>query len=175
MAHKNLSYESKEPAFLQRLRAQTAGNYQERPLNRPKKHRNPEDDEEDEPVYVLEDNTTLSGKEFEALKDKAAAEEDDDKAEGDKDDGDGSGTTKKATKDSKDGKDGKDSKTRDSVLEVGIKAQKRKIGKVVGAEASGDEGQKEEEKKDAKKNTDEAPKKKKPKSKGRVKLSFGDD
>ncbi|EPS44553.1 hypothetical protein H072_1466 [Dactylellina haptotyla CBS 200.50] len=166
MAHKNLSYESKEPAFLQRLRAQTAGIQQERPLNRPKKQRNPEDEEEDEPVYVLEDNTTLSGKEFEALKDKTveeakASEEDHDKADGE---------GKKTSKDS--GKDGKDHKARDSVLDVGAKSQKRKIAKVVGAETSGGE---EEEKEPEKNKPDAAPKKKKPKSKGKVKLSFGDD
>ncbi|KAK6533493.1 hypothetical protein TWF694_002432 [Orbilia ellipsospora] len=165
MSHKNLSYESKEPAFLQRLRAQAAGTYQERPLNRPKKQRNPEDDEDDEPVYVLEDNSTLSGKEFEALKDKTA--QDAKAADGDKDEPEG----KKASEGGKD--DQKDAKARDSVLEVGAKAQKRKIGKIVGAEAS----DKEEEPKEKaeKKKSDETPKKKKPKSKGRVKLSFGDD
>ncbi|KAK6521112.1 hypothetical protein TWF506_001344 [Arthrobotrys conoides] len=168
MAHKNLSYESKEPAFLQRLRAQTAGVYQERPLNRPKKQRNPEDDEEDEPVYVLEDNTTLSGKEFDALKEetaaKAKASEEDEDQEADPD--------KPSNRDPGDkSKGAKNEKPKDSVLEVGVKTQKRKIAKVVGAEASDDEVKKA----DGKDKKNEAPKKKKPRPKQKVKLSFGDD
>ncbi|RVD88530.1 uncharacterized protein DFL_002712 [Arthrobotrys flagrans] len=167
MSHKNLSYESKEPAFLQRLRAQTAGVYQERPLNRPKKQRNPEDDEEDEPVYVLEDNTTLSGKEFDALKEETAAkakasEEGDQETDPDK-------TTEKDPEDRS--KDTKAEKSKDSVLEIGVRTQKRKIAKVVGAEASDDEAKKV----DGKDKKDEAPKKKKPRPKQKVKLSFGDD
>ncbi|KAF3209988.1 hypothetical protein TWF192_002283 [Orbilia oligospora] len=168
MAHKNLSYESKEPAFLQRLRAQTAGVYQERPLNRPKKQRNPEDEEEDEPVYVLEDNTTLSGREFDALKEETAAkaksseEEEGQEADPDKvSKGDLEDKSKRT----------KNEKSKDSVLEIGVKTQKRKIAKVVGAEASDDEANKA----DRKDKEDEAPKKKKPRPKQKVKLSFGDD
>ncbi|KAF3930519.1 hypothetical protein ABW19_dt0201537 [Dactylella cylindrospora] len=160
MAHKNLSYESKEPAFLQRLRAQTAGVYQERPLNRPKKQRNPEDDEEDEPVYVLEDNTTISSKEFEALKEGPGKTDTSDEHVS---------SETGAKKDSeKDPKDEKEQKPKDLVLEIGGKTQKRKIVKVVGAEASDDE-------EETKKKSEELPKKKKPKSKQKVKLSFGDD
>ncbi|KAK6351159.1 hypothetical protein TWF718_004329 [Orbilia javanica] len=167
MAHKNLSYESKEPAFLQRLRAQTAGVYQERPLNRPKKQRNPEDDEEDEPVYVLEDNTTLSGKEFNALKEETAA-----KAKPSEEDDQGTDPDKASKGDPEDkSKDTKAEKSKDSVLEVGVKTQKRKIAKIVGAEASDDE----EKKVDGKDKKEDAPKKKKPRSKQKVKLSFGDD
>ncbi|KAK6361611.1 hypothetical protein TWF730_005330 [Orbilia blumenaviensis] len=168
MAHKNLSYESKEPAFLQRLRAQTAGVYQERPLNRPKKQRNPEDDEEDEPVYVLEDNTTLSGKEFDALKEETAAKAKAEEEEGIID----TDKSEKAKEDPEDKSKGtKNEKSKDSVLEIGVKTQKRKIAKVVGAEASDDEAKKDNGK--AKK--DEPPKKKKARPKQKVKLSFGDD
>ncbi|KAK6350103.1 hypothetical protein TWF696_006350 [Orbilia brochopaga] len=164
MAHKNLSYESREPAFLQRLRAQAAGVHQERPLNRPKKQRNPEDDEEDQPVYVLEDNSTLSSKEFEALKDETEAKA---KAEAEED-----GTNSELTLTSKppEGDQKGKEKGKDAVLEAGAKAQKRKIAKVVGAEASGDDA---EEKKDEKK--EEVRKTKKPRPKQKVKLSFGDD
>ncbi|KAF3902794.1 hypothetical protein AA313_de0205008 [Arthrobotrys entomopaga] len=172
MAHKNLSYGSDPVPVNQQTsksapQAQAVGTYQERPINRPKKQRNPEDDEDDEPVYVLEDNTTLSGKEFEALKDKTA--QDAKSTDGDKDEPDPA--AKKASEDGKD--DQKDSKARASVLEAGAKAQKRKLVKVVGAEASDEEDEQKE--KAEKKKSDEAPKKKKPKSKGRVKLSFGDD
>lgn len=138
--------------------------YQERPLNRPKKQRNPEDDEEDEPVYVLEDNTTLSGKEFDALKEETAAKAKASEEEIDPD---------KATKKDPDAKseDTKNEKQKDSVLEIGVKTQKRKIAKVVGAEASDDETKKG----DGKDKKDDAPKKKKARPKQKVKLSFGDD
>ncbi|KAF3908455.1 hypothetical protein ABW21_db0202953 [Orbilia brochopaga] len=167
MAHKNLSYESKEPAFLQRLRAQAAGTYQERPLNRPKKQRNPEDDEEDQPVYVLEDNSTLSGKEFEALKDETEAKAKTETAE--------DGTPPDSTLKPPDGDSKAKEKAKDAVLEVGAKAQKRKIGKIVGAEASGDEEENTAKKKDEKTGKEEVRKAKKPRPKRKVKLSFGDD
>ncbi|KAJ6261917.1 hypothetical protein Dda_2716 [Drechslerella dactyloides] len=172
MAHKNLSYESREPAFLQRLRAQAAGVHHERPLNRPKKQRNPEDDEEDEPVYVLEDNSTLSGKEFEALKDETEAKA---KA-GEADDAPTSDAT--SIKPSDGDQKGKE-KTKDAVLEVGAKAQKRKIGKVIGAGTSGDEadgkGADDKRSKQEKDGKEEPRKTKKPRPKQKVKLSFGDD
>lgn len=150
---------------MQRLRAQTAGIHQERPLNRPKKQRNPEDDEEDEPVYVLDDNSTLTAKEFEALKDKSSTEKGEDEKQ--------EGLPIASDEKSEDKGDlNKDDKSRNSVLEIGGKAQKRKIGKIVGAEASDDEPA---EKKNKAAGTGETPKKKKPKSKQKVKLSFGDD
>ncbi|EWC48145.1 hypothetical protein DRE_02249 [Drechslerella stenobrocha 248] len=168
MAHKNLSYESKEPAFLQRLRAQAAGTYRQPPSNRPKGLRNPDDDEEDQPVYVLEDNTTLSSKEFEALKD--GADTPPEGAEGAEDQPSASGDP--PASDSKD----VSKKPEHAVLEVGKKVQKRKIAKVVGATTSSDEGEEEQEGKDKDKDKKvPARKTKRTRPKQKVKLSFGDD
>jgi len=70
------SKESREPAFLQRLRAQSAGNFTDRPAPRPRKQRNPEDDEEDEPIYVTDDGQVISSKEFKQMNE--GNEQDDD-------------------------------------------------------------------------------------------------
>jgi len=168
MAHKNLIYESREPAFLQKLRAQAAGgSYQDRVSQRPKRLRNPEEDEEDEPVYVLDDNTTLTKKEFDALNDEPSKDSGD-KSEKDDDDSKKEGEEGTGTKLGK-----TDGKSRDSVLDIGVKTHKRKIGKVIGGDA---EEHVEKESKDGKVTpNNDAPKKKKAKSKGRVKLSFGTD
>ncbi|KAB8261738.1 hypothetical protein BDV32DRAFT_30553 [Aspergillus pseudonomiae] len=65
---KNLAYEAKEPAFLQRLRNQygdTSGRL-ERPIARPRKLKDADDD--DDPTYVDEEsNEVISKEEYEAL------------------------------------------------------------------------------------------------------------
>ncbi|MCJ1402751.1 hypothetical protein MMC11_005972 [Xylographa trunciseda] len=67
---KNLTYESKEPAFLRRLKNEYGGgnsDRHERPSARPRKQKHSEDDE-DEPTYVDEDsNDTLTKAEYEAI------------------------------------------------------------------------------------------------------------
>ncbi|EAW13204.1 DUF4604 domain-containing protein [Aspergillus clavatus NRRL 1] len=66
---KNLAYENKQPAFLQRLRNQygdTSGRL-ERPVARPRLTKT-DDDDDDEPTYVFEEsNEAITKEEFEAL------------------------------------------------------------------------------------------------------------
>lgn len=66
---KNLAYEAKEPAFLQRLKNQYGGTSGrlERPIARPRKQKDNHDDD-DEPTYVDEEsNEVISKGEYEAL------------------------------------------------------------------------------------------------------------
>lgn len=67
---KDLSYDSSLPPFLQRLRAQNTGygdngdpDRHERPLARPKKAKNPDDD--DGPTFVDESGDTVSKEDYE--------------------------------------------------------------------------------------------------------------
>ncbi|OCL09582.1 hypothetical protein AOQ84DRAFT_375694 [Glonium stellatum] len=66
---KNLSYDAKEPAFLRKLKEEVSGtdsDCHDRPLARPK--RGKQEDDDDGPTYVLEDsNMALSKSEYEAL------------------------------------------------------------------------------------------------------------
>ncbi|GIJ86285.1 hypothetical protein Asppvi_005171 [Aspergillus pseudoviridinutans] len=66
---KNLAYENKQPAFLQKLRNQygdTSGRL-ERPVARPRLAKK-DDEDDDEPTYVDEDsNEVISKEEYEAL------------------------------------------------------------------------------------------------------------
>ncbi|KAJ5946277.1 hypothetical protein N7454_003116 [Penicillium verhagenii] len=65
------AYEAQEPAFLQRLRGQYGGDTSgrlERPAARPKKIKDPKDEEDDEPVYVDEEsNQVITKEEYKAL------------------------------------------------------------------------------------------------------------
>ncbi|KAE8356717.1 hypothetical protein BDV28DRAFT_126446 [Aspergillus coremiiformis] len=66
---KNLAYEAKEPAFLQRLRNQYGGTSGrlERPIARPRRQKDDHGDD-DEPTYVDEEsNEVISKEEYEAL------------------------------------------------------------------------------------------------------------
>ena len=79
---KDLSYDSSLPPFLQRLRAQNTGygddgdpDRHERPLARPKKAKNPDDD--DGPTFVDESGETVTKEDYEKqLKGDAEGEED---------------------------------------------------------------------------------------------------
>jgi len=138
-----------QPAFLQRLRGQIAGDESA--------HRNPavarnkkldRDDEDDAPTYVLEDtHESLTKAEYDALV---------------------------AGKDADPDEDSKDSETKDKdpapqqkdkIVEVGKASKKRKAAKVIGGD--------EEKGKDGIDNNAKVIKKPKKKSKP-VKLSFGD-
>ncbi|KAK7537864.1 hypothetical protein IWX49DRAFT_590519 [Phyllosticta citricarpa] len=74
---KNLSYDRSEPAFLRRLKGEATGDRDtdrhERPVARPRgRARQPGDDEDDGPTYVLEESgDALSKAEYEALLDPA--------------------------------------------------------------------------------------------------------
>jgi len=67
---KNLTYESKEPAFLRKLKNEYGGSNSdrhERPSARPRKQKDGEDDD-DEPTYVDEEsNDTLTKAQYEAI------------------------------------------------------------------------------------------------------------
>ena len=70
---KDLAYDAKEPAFLQRIRGHQSGSgvdsdRHERPIARPRGAARANNDDDDAPTYVVEDsNTTLSKEEYEAL------------------------------------------------------------------------------------------------------------
>ncbi|KAJ5653820.1 hypothetical protein N7490_000823 [Penicillium lividum] len=65
------AYEANEPAFLQRLRGQYGGDTSgrlERPAARPKKLKDPKEEEDDEPVYLDEEsNEVITKEEYKAL------------------------------------------------------------------------------------------------------------
>lgn len=150
--------DSSQPAFLQRLRGQLAGDDSARhqqPIARNKRAK--QDDEDDAPTYVLEDtNQSLTKEEYEAL----VSGKDDSKAE---DSTTGNGQQTETAE--------QDSKPKRKIPEVGTNFKKRKVAKVIGdEEPSGSK---------ASAKTSEISTKepgKRPKKKGKpVKLSFGDD
>ncbi|KAL9086471.1 MAG: hypothetical protein Q9165_007087 [Trypethelium subeluteriae] len=158
---KNLSYESNEPSFLRKLRAENtvvASGQQERPVARAKRSKEVADD--DDPTYVLEgSNDTLSKAEYEALNNAQASENKDADAKSQTSAGERAETgDEKLQADEKDGRASKQQTTG-----IGKSHKKRKSGKVVGT----DEMQEEL----SEKKRDQKPKKK---TKA-LKLSFGDD
>ncbi|PYH87988.1 hypothetical protein BO71DRAFT_366229 [Aspergillus ellipticus CBS 707.79] len=157
---KDLAYEAKQPAFLQRLQNQygdTSGRL-ERPISRPRKAKNTDDD--DGPTYVDEEsNEIISKEEYEALV-RGDGETDPKKDAEDKGPS-GSG----AGEDGKGGDEGAASASKQNVAEIGG-PRKRKQAKAIGDEAPAAE-------------TEETPKKdagsRKPKQKKKkIKLSFDD-
>ncbi|KAI9667358.1 MAG: hypothetical protein M1821_000173 [Bathelium mastoideum] len=159
---KNLSYESNEPSFLRKLRAENGGvtsDRQERPIARPKRSKNTDDD--DGPTFVLEEsNNTLSKAEYEALI-KAATGAKNDKTT----DADTSVNNGPNGADTERGKaEGSDKKpAQQQTTEIGMTQKKRKLGKIVTADESHEA-------------TAEPKSGKRPKKKAKaVKLSFGDD
>ncbi|KAJ5279632.1 hypothetical protein N7478_005004 [Penicillium angulare] len=81
MPNPKFAYEAKEPAFLQRLRGQygsgdTSGRL-ERPAARPRKLKDPKDEEDDAPVYIDEEsNEVITKEEYKVLAQGDAAKED---------------------------------------------------------------------------------------------------
>ncbi|KAF2278661.1 uncharacterized protein EI97DRAFT_448535 [Westerdykella ornata] len=145
---KDLTYDAAQPAFLQRLRGQIAGDGSARPEpSIPRNKKLVRDDEDDAPTYVLEGtNQSLTKAEYEALvagKDADAAED--------------SAPTTIEHKDAP-------SQPKEKIAEVGKGSKKRKAAKVIGGDEEDDDAGKDEAKVVKK-----AKKKAKP-----VKLSFGD-
>ncbi|KAF2087489.1 hypothetical protein K490DRAFT_65877 [Saccharata proteae CBS 121410] len=163
---KNLSYDRQEPAFLRRLKGQQAGDAdrQERPVARPKRLKN--DEEDDGPTYVVEDSgDTLSKEQYAAL----VAGKDATEPEGEKEDADADAEAKNGPDEEKN--ENAALKSKQKVAEIGAASRKRKAVKVGGGA--------DEEEEDAAENSATAKKEKptkKPKKKAKaVKLSFGDD
>jgi len=174
---KDLAYNAKEPAFLQRIRGIQAGSgidadRHERPIARPGRLTKSGNDEDDAPTYVVEDSgNTLSKEEYEALLAKETQPDGEEGKNGTVVDkfADAPVTTKQdagpAQADAIDEKVA--ARTKQDVTEVGGAQKKRKAARVVGgAEESGEADDKDE---DIPKATKKMKKKVKP-----VKLSFGD-
>ncbi|CAI6332764.1 unnamed protein product [Periconia digitata] len=149
---KDLQWDDTQPAFLQRMRAQLAGDgsgRHDRPVARNRKEK--VDDEDDAPTYVMEDtNDSMTKAEYEAMVARKEAEEE----ESAKDVGETKITAPAAAK-------------KDNIAEVGKASKKRKAVKVIGNEGEEDAN---DSKDLGKKVTKKAKKKGKP-----IKLSFGDD
>ncbi|KAI9043401.1 DUF4604 domain-containing protein [Aspergillus affinis] len=157
---KNLAYEAKEPAFLQKLKGQygdTSGRLQQ-PISRP---RRPKDDngDDDEPTYVDEEsNEVISKEEYEALVRGGAPKEDESSEEKTVNKKDPSGAdegTQSTTE--------KDGPSKQNLAEIGGQ-KKRKQVKVIGE----DKPEAENEELQPKEPASRKPKQKKKK----IKLSF---
>ncbi|KAL9006799.1 MAG: hypothetical protein Q9188_000486 [Gyalolechia gomerana] len=77
---KNLTYESNEPGFLRKLKGQYGGTdpaRHQQPLARPRKQRNPLEEDEDDPIYVDEANPhePMSKAAYDALMEDTATED----------------------------------------------------------------------------------------------------
>ncbi|RAL14554.1 DUF4604 domain-containing protein [Aspergillus homomorphus CBS 101889] len=158
---KDLAYEAKEPAFLQRLRNQYGDNSGrlERPVARPRKPREEHDD--DGPTYVDEEsNDIISKEEYEALVRGDKPTEDDDRPDQNQDK-----VTGPISEGSKPATESEASASKQNIAEIGG-PRKRKQAKVVGEDAPAAESE------DTKKRDSGA---RKPKQKKKIKLSFDDD
>ncbi|KAF2774069.1 hypothetical protein EJ03DRAFT_370890 [Teratosphaeria nubilosa] len=132
---KDLSYDSTLPPFLQRLHDKNAGrgdtDRHERPLARPKRDKDPNED--DGPTVVDESGETLTKDEFERLtKAEAAREGDIGGAVIGESTGDGQLEASGALP------DGEEIKRGDQKVTDGLASKKRKAAKVVGDEVGGD-------------------------------------
>lgn len=161
---KDLSYDQSLPPFLQRLRAHNTGygddgdpDRHERPLARPKKAKNP--DEDDGPTFVDESGETVSKEDYEKqLKGNA---------EGEEGEGNVTGELKGDGKPEASGALPADSAPRvEQKVTDGTAVKKRKVAKVIGDEDEADGAEKSGPSKLVKK----AKKKAKP-----IKLAFDED
>ena len=171
---KDLTYDknASQPAFLQRLRDQnsaiSSSGRHEQPIARAQRAKNPNNDDDDAPTYVVEGSSeTLTKAEYEKL---TSGDTDDAKDKfGDVKDmvtGELTGDSPKASGALP---DEDDAPTRASVtVDAGKATKKRKVAKVVGGD-DGDEAPAKDTSKDESK-----PKKLKKKGKP-IKLSFGDE
>jgi len=162
---KNLSYDATLPPFLQRLRAlNSAGDGRhERPLARPKRARNADDEEEDAPMYVDERGVEMRAEEVRVMKMGG---------EGAKGEGGGGAEGTGGG----DGREEREERTLEKAAVIGA-GRRRKAGRVVGAadEEGGKDGAGEIAESPAEKGAPPyGPSKPKKKPK-KVKLSFGDD
>ncbi|KAL6711429.1 hypothetical protein ACN47E_004363 [Coniothyrium glycines] len=156
---KDLQFDKSQPAFLQRLRGQLAGDdsaRHERPI--PRNKRLKQDDEDDAPAYVIEDtNQSLSKEEYEAMvagKDSTESNHDDRDKPAD-------GRQEAVVT--------ANSSTKDKIAGIGTNTKKRKVAKVISNDGDEKAGPKDDEKPSAK-----TVKKSKKQTKA-VKLAFRDD
>ncbi|KAJ9627882.1 hypothetical protein H2203_003100 [Taxawa tesnikishii (nom. ined.)] len=177
----NLQFESNEPAFLRRLRAQNSGNdtdRHERAIARPRKPKDAASLDEDAPTYVVEDSgDTLTKAEYDALMSGNG---------GKAGDAETPGVTGQSTSDepeasgslpAEEGVDDAERK-KQAIMEAGKASKKRKVAKVVGGEDDDDDDEPADEKDGNGNNAPAAASKaaKKPKKKAKaIKLSFGDE
>jgi len=172
---KDLTYDknASQPAFLQRLRDQnsaiSSSGRHEQPIARAQRAKNPNNDDDDAPTYVVEGSSeTLTKAEYEKL--TAGDTEDDAKDKfGDVKDMVTGELTADSPKASGALPDEDEAPARASAtVDAGKATKKRKVAKVVG----GDDG----EEADPKDTSKDESKPKKPKKKGKpIKLSFGDE
>ena len=153
---KDLAYDAKEPAFLQRIRGHQSGkgvdsDRHERPIARPRgAARANNDDDDDAPTYVVEDsNTTLSKAEYEALlteepKSLSGAAGRDPTVQDKFAESPGIPTKQEGGAAEVAAVDEAKSRTKQEVTEVGGQQKKRKAARVVGV--AGDDGAKDAEK-----------------------------
>ncbi|KAI9831348.1 MAG: hypothetical protein M1819_005122 [Sarea resinae] len=160
---KNLSYEKKEPSFLQKLKRDYAGSDSHRhqiPIARPRRQR--DDDIDDEPVYVEEEsNDTISKAEYDALLRQSAQKV---STERDHEPGEEQETTSHSEVAGAMLEAEEAPQIRQKITEVGAGSRKRKAPKVIT----------EDDREPSISNTSKPGKKKKSQKKS-VKLSFGDD
>lgn len=164
---KDLSYDSSLPPFLQRLRDQNAGrgdtDRHERPIARPKKSKDPNED--DGPTVVDESGETLSKDEVEKLtKQPEPGIEDTENVKGELD----PATEPKASGALP------DTKSSDKTVTDGTATKKRKVAKAIGEDDDDEEVATEKPKDGAEKNVTKSVKKAKKKAKP-VKLAFDDE
>ncbi|KAL4802158.1 hypothetical protein BDV18DRAFT_147611 [Aspergillus unguis] len=156
---KNLAYDAKEPAFLQRLRGQygnTSGGL-DRPISqRPRKTK--VDNEDDGPTYVdAESNEVISKEDYEAMV-KGGDEQSEQPENGAKD-------KDAAADENGDSKQKEGASSKQNLAEIGG-PRKRKQAKVVGDDVQETEGEDAKPKEPAARKPDQKKKKKK------IKLSF---
>ncbi|KAE8154963.1 hypothetical protein BDV25DRAFT_146761 [Aspergillus avenaceus] len=158
---KNLAYDAKEPAFLQRLKNQygdTSGRL-ERPIARPRLAKNNNDDD-DEPTYVDEEsNEVISKEDYEALVRDSNKE-----TEGSMKDASGQGQSNR--EEDKGSAEKEASLPKQNIAEIGG-PKKRKQAKLIGEE----DPPPEREEKSSNDTGSRKPKQKKKK----IKLSFDQD
>lgn len=158
---KDLSYDASLPPFLQRLHAQNAGrgdtDRHERPLARPKRDKDPNED--NGPTVVDESGETLTKDEVAKLTDNA-------RPVGDDVAGEAAAQGEGKLLDGKGGGEGK--RTEERKMTDGVATKKRKAGKIVGDE------QRDAEKPEVGEQEKKAVKKAKKKGKA-IKLAFDDE
>jgi hypothetical protein len=166
---KDLAYEKKQPAFLQRIRnAQVDSGVDtdrhERQIARPRGAPKATNDDDDAPTYVMDDsNNTLSKQEYEALLAEEKAQENNVKIE----DAAAQADLVKPVAVSGSAQDAKaESRAKQEVTEVGKTQKKRKAARVIGGDDEADQATDSGEKADK-------PMKKTRKKVKAVTLSFG--
>ncbi|KAL8929114.1 MAG: hypothetical protein Q9172_000657 [Xanthocarpia lactea] len=168
---KNLTYESNDPSFLRKLRGEfgTDSARHQRPQARPRKLRNADDEDDDQPLYVHDQDPseTLSKAEYDALL-KAPSPEQQTVTEAQPDpDAQASNELEALPQANLEGQAQQELATEERTAGIGGSSKKRSA-KVVGGDASSDEVHK-------RKTGSQISKKQGPKKGKKMKLSFEDD